>query len=89
MDPNTGLVATADVETVMNAKLDQFASLFKNVVIIDDNVSLQKWVKEYLQGHSKESVAFFDCTAILNQYKTWIHIFRNVQPFYGRRIFSS
>ena len=80
MDPNTGLAATADMATVMSAKLDRFASLFKNVVIVNDNVPLK--------GQSKESVAFFDCTAVLNQYKTWFHIFHNVQPFYGSSVFS-
>lgn len=89
MDPNTGLAATADMETVMNAKLDQFASMFKNVVVIDDDVPLEKWAKEYLQGCSKESVAFFDCTSVLNQYKTWFSIFGDVQPFYGRLGFVS
>ena len=84
MDPNTGLAATADMATVMSAKLDRFASLFKNVVIVNDNVPLKEWVK----GDLKESVAFFDCTAVLNQYKTWFHIFHNVQPFYGSSVFS-
>ena len=73
----------------MNAKVDQFASLFKNVVIIDDDIPMEKWAGEYLKGCSRESVAFFDCAAVLNQYKTWFSIFGNVQPFYGKHGFVS
>ena len=47
MDPNTGLAATADMATVMSAKLDRFASLFKNVVIVNDNVPMKEWISEW------------------------------------------
>lgn len=84
MHINTGLADTANMDTVMSATLDKFAEMFKNVVVIDDDIPLEEWAREYVKTcSSNESVCFYDCTSILNQYKTWFHIFKNVQPFYG------
>ena len=85
MHMNTGLSDTAERETVMNATLDKFAELFKNAIVIDDDIPIEKWMMEYVKTcSSTESLCFYDCTSILDQYKTWCQIFKNVQPFYGR-----
>ena len=84
MHTNTGLSDTADRETVMNATLDKFAEMFKNAIVIDDDIPIEKWMREYVKTcSSTESLCFYDCTSILDQYKTWFQIFKNIQPFYG------
>ena len=46
MHMNTGLSDTAERETVMNATLDKFAELFKNAIVIDDDIPIEKWICE-------------------------------------------
>ena len=80
----SGLSDTVSVDAVLSATLDRFASIYKDVVIVDDETSLEEIVYDYMKSNpSDQSISFYDCTEILNQYKTWFKIFGNVQPFYG------
>ena len=72
------------LDTVLNANLDKFVSLNESTIIIDDTLPLESYIKDYLdKNHPSNSVCFFDCSNILNQYKTWFNVFKDVQPFYG------
>lgn len=84
MHGNSGLSDVADKNTVLAATLRDFSEKRKDAIVIDDNVRIDDFVREYMQSHpSNNVVCFYDCTAILNQYKTWFVAFGNVQPFYG------
>ena len=79
-----GLGHIPALDTVLNATLDKFVSLNESTIVIDDTLPLESYIKDYLdKNHPSNSVCFFDCSNILNQYKTWFNVFRDVQPFYG------
>ena len=87
MHINSGLSDSADYDSVMDCNLDTFYQEYKdtnNIIIIDDSIPYNEFIANTVKGlSSHESVTFYDCTSILNQYKAWFKFFKNVQPFYG------
>lgn len=86
MHTNSGLSDTASSEAVQNATLDAFHQIRKDAVVIDDDMTLEDYAASYMKAcPSNEVACFFDCTNVLNQYKTWNKALPEVQPFYGTR----
>lgn len=87
MHINSGLSDTANYNSVRNYNLDAFFQEFKdilNIIMLGDDTSYDELIHDTIKGlSSHESVSFYDCTSILNQYKGWFNTFKNVQPFYG------
>ena len=84
MHGNSGLSDVADKNAVLSANHRLFLERRKDAIVIDDDVKIEDFVREYMQSHASNDVlCFYDCTAILNQYKTWFAVFGDVQPFYG------
>lgn len=86
MHTNSGLSNTADYDAVMKANLDEFYRKYKDsgrLIIVDDEEDLHHSIAEVMKCSEGKSVGFYDCTEVLNQYKSWFKIFKTVQPFYG------
>ena len=71
----------ADKAVVANRRF-----VFAPAVVIDDDMTLEDYAASYMKAcPSNEVACFFDCTNVLNQYKTWNKALPEVQPFYGTR----
>lgn len=86
MRDRSGLAPVEDLDTVLNATLDNFVEKHPEVIVIDDSMSIEDFSKQYNKDHpSDKSVCIFDLSSVLVQYKTWFNVFKNIQPFYGMK----